>query len=204
MLTWAGERRVLASGEDLLAPSFDRFDWVWSGTGGTILAAPADGGDPVPVPVVEPGSSTPADASVTGVRVSRDGARVLLTRRVGEETVVSVHGVVRDDDAAPASIGPGVPLAAFDSAVGAVWGDSTTAVTLGSVADEGPLLVRTSTTSGPTLPPLSATAQPVWVAAGDGTAQVFVATSDGRLLTRAATRGWTMLAEDISYPSFPG
>ncbi|WP_454295643.1 LpqB family beta-propeller domain-containing protein [Salana multivorans] len=204
VLTWAGERRVLARGEDLLAPSFDRFDWVWSGTGGQVLAAPSDGGDPVPVPVVEPGSSTPADSSVIGVRVSRDGARVLLTRRVGEETVVSVHGVVRDDDAAPASIGPGVPLAAFDSAVGAVWGDSTTAVTLGSVAEEGPVLVRTSTTSGPTLPPLSATAQPVWVAAGDGTAQVFVATSDGRLLTRAATRGWTMLAEDISYPSFPG
>jgi len=204
-----GEQRVLAQGGDLLAPSFDRFGWVWSGTADGVFAVRASDGERVDV-AVGPDEADEADGSlgaalgpVLGVRVSRDGARVLVTRREGDDVVVSVHGIVRGRDDAPVSIGDGVALAAFDDVLGAVWADSTVAVTLGTSAGDGPLLARTTTVSGPTSS-LSATAQPVWVAAGDGVSQVFVATGDGRLLARAATRGWSPLAEDMAYPSFPG
>ncbi|WP_432544434.1 LpqB family beta-propeller domain-containing protein [Kineococcus sp. SYSU DK002] len=187
----------------LLPPAVDRFGWLWTAAAAT--------GEPLVVPVAAP--ATPAGlvepppggfgGTLTGLRVSRDGARVLVVvRDAGGGWHVRVHGVVRDGQGRPLRLGE----ASADLAPGA--GEVLDAAWL--VEDRFALLVRRP--DGSTVPVLAEVSGPsaplppvpgaVSVAGGWSDRDLVVGTADGKLLTRSGA-DWIVVADGRD-PSYPG
>ncbi|WP_432514820.1 LpqB family beta-propeller domain-containing protein [Kineococcus sp. SYSU DK001] len=191
----------------LLPPAVDRFGWLWTAATAT--------GQPLVVPVGAP--ATPAEVveppaggfggTLTGLRVSRDGARVLVVVRGDDGSGaggwhVRVHGVVRDGAGRPLRLGePGADLApGAGEVLDAAW----------LVEDRFALLVRRA--DGSTVPvlaevsgpsaPLPAVPGAVSVAGGWSDRDLVVGTADGRLLTRSGA-DWIVVADGRD-PSYPG
>src|SRR5690606_16406565 len=107
--TDGGEPEELMTGQNLLAASIDRFNWVWTG----------DERVPGQVVVVRGGAEPTvleadwlADRAVRALRVARDGSRVAVISTSAESPGVSVDvaAVVRDADGAPQRLGDPVRI----------------------------------------------------------------------------------------------
>lgn len=190
----------LLLGTDLLPPTRDRFGYTWSGerrSPGDFAAIGEEGAKvSVPAPFL-------AGLTVTSIRVSRDGARVIMMVSSESGDEVRLGAVVRDDDGVPVRIDQG-PLVASNMAVGmgVVWTDAVTIAVLGSQDSDGAASVRLVTVTGASTN-VSSISQAAWIAAGQGPRNLFLATSDGRLMANVSLR-WEEIATGLSDPAFPG
>ncbi|WP_167587732.1 LpqB family beta-propeller domain-containing protein [Kineococcus rubinsiae] len=196
---------ALRSDVPLSPPSVDRDGWVWT-------VAAASGAVPRIVPSGDPAAPAqavdlPADGvggTVRLLRVSRDGARVVLVVEAPDgSTHVRVHGVVRGAGARPLRLTAGSPELVPGTAdvLDASWLEDDRLVLLARPAagdDPVPLVTQTS---GP-VDALPAVPGGVSVAAGWSERDVVVGTRDGRLLTRSGAE-WVVFADGRD-PAYPG
>ncbi|MFC3687794.1 LpqB family beta-propeller domain-containing protein [Aquipuribacter hungaricus] len=203
----------LVSGRgELLAPSFDPpgLPWVWTvsaGTAGsgevpTVLAATAGDGAAPATELVEARFLVPGD-EVRAVRVSRDGARVLLVVSHGDGSVdVEVRGVRRDAAGRPLSLSEAAftVAAPLSDAVDAGWVTDEQVVVLGREGEEavGPVVSQV----GGTTEALAPTPGAVSVSAGSSARSIVVGTADGTVLRRSGAL-WLDGPAGVS-PVYPG
>lgn len=197
------EQRTLLTGRALVAPSVDRYAWVWTARAdrrGTLDAVRQDGA------VVEVPVDWLAERRVEALRVSRDGTRVAVVSSGPEGVSLDVAGVRRDDAGTPVTIGP--PLragAAVTPGSSVVWvDDATLGVLAQDEAGATPYLVPVSGSSTP----LPAVADAVALAADRSERTLHVVTSQGDLLrheggTWVAVPGVTGQVR-VTGASFPG
>ena len=187
-------------GTDLLPPTRDRFGYTWSGE----RRSPGD-----LVAIGEPGASVSVPApflagmTVKAIRVSRDGARLvmLVSSESGDE--VRLGAVVRDEEGVPLRIDQG-PVVASNMAtgMGVVWTDAVTIAVLGVQGSDSAASVRLITVTGASTN-VSSISQADSIAAGQGPRNLFLATADGRLMANVSLR-WEEIATGLSDPAFPG
>ena len=191
---------VLVSGTDLLAPSVDRADWVWTGerASGGIFLAVRPGAEPLLIP-----AEAYDGRQVRSVRVSRDGTRVAVVSAADGDVSVDVSAVVREEDGTPRAVGPAMRVgASLIDATEAVWVDEGTLAVLGT---SGALAVPTThlvPLGGPT-EALSIVDGAVGIAAGRSDRALYVVTSEG-VLHRRQNTSWLEVAEGVRAVAFPG
>ena len=202
-----GPLQVAVTAETPLAPpSIDREGWVW--TVPTTLGA-----DPVVVPasaVQTPAAQVelPADGlggAVLRLRVSRDGARVLVvTVDAGGAAHVRVHGVVRDVAGRPLRLTVGSPelVPGAGQVLDASWLLDDQVVLLLRPAGGGDPVPVVSQVSGP-WQDLPAVAGATSVAAGWSQRDIVVGTAVDQLLTRSGA-DWVVVVSDGRDPAYPG
>lgn len=183
---------------DLVAPSADRFGWVWTASGGTVYAV--DGHDPTV-------ALTPkwlSDRQVTAVRVSRDGTRIAVVSTGQDGVSVDVAGVVRDDRGGPQQLSDTTQrvAAALTAADSVVWYDDDQIAVLARSA--GSATVWEVPLGGPSKA-LPDVAGGVSLAGGRTERSLLVATSDGGLLGYSGPT-WTPVSgvSGVRDPSYPG
>lgn len=117
----------------LIAPSLDRFGYIWSvpaSAPGALVVSRSDGSQTAVL------TSWPEASSILSLAVSRDGTRVLALVRVGDESRLLVAGIQRGRDDAPASLGDPQSLAVgAGTAVNSTWVDDLTVATLTTSPD---------------------------------------------------------------------
>ncbi|GAA3213037.1 LpqB family beta-propeller domain-containing protein [Oerskovia jenensis] len=196
----------LLAGEDLLAPSVDRFGGVWSGPrvqAGTLQVVRADlaeAGDPVTVE-----APWLAGRTVQSIRVAHDGARIAVVSSDGTSTRVEVAGIVRDEKDVPTGLSEPFRVGApITSASQVVWADETTLAVLGTDDTEAAPTVHLVLVGGETTR-LSPVAGATAISAGDGDRTVQVLTQDGTLFGRSRSGAvWEKRIEGVALPTFPG
>ena len=190
----------LLTGSDLLPPTRDRFGFTWSGerqSAGGFIAVGSDGSAN---PVV---AASLAGLEVNAIRVSRDGARLVMVVRGVSGDEVRLAAVVRDDDGVPLRVEPGPVVASNMSAgMGVVWTDGVTIAVLGAQASDSAAGVKLITVTGPSTN-VSSISQADSIAAGQGPRTLFLATADGRLMANVSLR-WEEIGTGLSDPAFPG
>lgn len=191
---------VLYEEDRLVPPSIDRHGWIWTASvrnGGTATVVTGDG---VVGSVAAPWL---ADREVTHLRVSADGARVVVVSRQADATRIELAAVIRDRTGMPLILGE--PLR-FGEALANVsdvsWVDQSTVAVLGSVLSEPADRVYLLTLGG-TTQALPLVEDAVAVAANRNARSLVVATADGRLYVRNGI-GWREAAESVSDPAFSG
>ena len=202
-----GSPLELVSGRgELVAPSFDPspLAWVWT------VAAGSPGTAQVPTVLAATTSAEEVEArwllpgdEVRSLRVSRDGARVLVVVAHLDGSVdVEVRGIRRDAGGQPLSLSQAAFAVApeLSDAVDASWVADDQVVVLGRVGEEAmrPVLSRV----GGTTDPLAPTPGAVSVSAGSGVRSIVVGTADGTVLRRSGSL-WLDGPRGVS-PMFPG
>lgn len=192
----------LLTGTDLLAPSIDRFGWVWTGERQAAdgLLAVSTGGDQVAVTV-----DWLAGRTLESVRVSHEGARVVVVSSMAGASYVDVAAVVRDESGVPQRLSESVTIGAgVQDASQVVWVDESTVAVLAAGASEGVSTVNVVPLAGRT-EALSGGDAATTIAAGRGLRSIYVATATGDLLSRASTGAtWSTIATGVRLPTFPG
>ncbi|MGI4893834.1 MAG: LpqB family beta-propeller domain-containing protein [Janthinobacterium lividum] len=189
----------------LVPPSIDREGWVWSvstTSGADPLVVPADAVETPPAQVALPADGL--SGSVLRLRVSRDGARLLVvTVDAAGITHVRVHGIVRGVGGKPLRLTAGSPeLVPGDGQVlDASWLRGDQIVVLERPAGDGDPVPVVSALSGPAQQ-LPAVAGAESIAAGWNERGIVVGTGAGRLLTRSGA-DWLAVADGRD-PAYPG
>jgi len=128
------ELTVAYEGDLLVAPTFDRHEWLWTASTDNpeVLVAVSPEGDPVELQTREMSGRT-----LQAMSVSRDGARIALLSRAGGQQIVEVASVVRSPDGSPLSVSQAVPVGAdIGPAAEVIWVDETTVAVLGANGEE--------------------------------------------------------------------
>ena len=182
----------------LVAPSVDRFGWIWTASAGTVLAVDREGATvTVPAPWL-------ADRQVKALRVSRDGTRVAVVSSGQDGVAIDVAAVARDDTGGPQQLSDSTLRvgAALTAADAVVWIDDAQLAVLG--IDAGSATVSEVPVGGPSKP-LPDVAGAVSLAGGRTERSLLVARDDGTLL-RYNGPTWTQVpgVSGVRDPSYPG
>lgn len=185
----------------LVGPSYDVDGWVWTGEAGNdgrLLTVDPRSGEELAVEAPEL-----AGATLLGIRVSREGAR--LAYAVERDGVASVYvaAIERDLDQRPVRIASGHAIGASVAEVfDLVWVDGERVALLGSRQGSDTTTVVLVTLGGRTvsLPAVTGAAE---IASGDGDRELYVATTSGDLYGRSGN-GWRVVATDVRDPVFAG
>ncbi|MBO0897814.1 LpqB family beta-propeller domain-containing protein [Arthrobacter sunyaminii] len=205
------EVRKAADGASLTAPSIDPEKWTWTasnaGTAARILALPP-GGDAdqiltLSVPWLD-------EATISELRISRDGARALLVTNSGGSSHVLVAGVVRDAGGVPKTLttplelavttesGSGIP--ATQPVDRAKW-VSEDAIAVLKTSAEGqvtPLILRL----GADPEPLAGLTGITGLSVGKGEQEIYVQTQAA--MYKRMGNSWYEVGEGLLDPAFPG
>lgn len=196
--TAEAESMLLVHGTGLVGPSYDRHGWIWTGSGpndGELLLAHPDGR------TMELEVDALVDTDLIALRLSRDGARLVLIYEADAVLSVEVFAVVRDDAGTPEGIGEGNRLAPqLLSASDVVWVDEQTLAVLGTSGNSETVHM---VTVGGRVDPLPAVVDAVAIASARGDRELYVVTEDGSLYGRSGL-GWRLVAGGIAAPAFPG
>jgi len=191
----------LLTGSRLIAPSIDRYSWVWTGeavAAGSLTTVRADG---TTAPV-------PADwlngLNIRSMSVSRDGARIAVVHSgVDGRVVVDVAAIVRDENGRPQRLGDQFEVAAsVEDPVEVAWSDEATLAVLGRRGPDKAFVVNRVPVGGPTSS-LPLVKDAVSLAAGLGDRALYVADADGVLFARQGAT-WVEVADGVIDPRFPG
>ncbi|WP_069387481.1 LpqB family beta-propeller domain-containing protein [Cellulosimicrobium cellulans] len=195
------EPATLLTGEDLLAPSVDRFGLVWSGPqvqDGTLQVTDVEG------TVTEVAAPWLDDRTVMSLRVAPDGARIAVVSATATGVHVHVAGIVRGEDDRPTELSDpvrvGQPLVA---ATQVVWVDRALLGVLGRSEGDSDPVVHLVPVGGPTRK-ASPLEDAVSLAAGTGIGTMLVGTSDGSLYSAGSSSLWTRVATEVRLPTYPG
>ncbi len=192
----------ILTGTELIAPTTDRYDWVWSGEATTAGTLTAIGPDDSPVAVA---ADWLAGLSIRSMSISRDGARIAIvhTGTTDGRVVIDVAAVIRDETGRPQRLGDQFQVgASVEQATEVAWSDEATLAVLGRRGSVNALVVNKVPVGGPTtsLPLVDGT---VALAAGLGDRALYVADADGVLFSRQGAT-WVSVAEGVVDPTFPG
>lgn len=191
-----GTTAVLWEAANPMAPSQDRFGWIWTGEVGAPIAVRTDG------TLTALDVSAFGDGAISQVRISADGARAVLLRQDVASQWLQVAAVVRDEFGTPTALVPGPNLVAFAGGSDVAWLDQATVALLGTSEAQGSPSVRVIPVGGPAST-VAASSLAVSIATGDQAGDLYVGTSDGRLLVRVSLR-WEEVATGVSDPAFAG
>src|SRR5690606_19410460 len=178
---------VVVSGDSLVAPSYDRFGWLW--TAHTVN----DGRLSVVDPAARATSLEVAwlgGREVQALKVSRDGSRIAVLSTVGGVQALDLAGVVRDSDGVPISVSAPLQVGAdVASARALTWVDELTVAVLGSSEPgQTPSLYLVQVGGRTTV--VTAVTDAVDVSARYGDRSMVLSTRDGAVHVRT-TAGWT-------------
>jgi len=187
--------QTLVTGDELVAPSVDRFGWSWtaSRTGGIVAARIGDDN-------VDVGAEWLDGRIVRALRVSPDATRIAVVSLGGDGYSVDVAGIDRDESGTPQQLGEPVQVgASLTEATAVVWVGGTT---LGVVGRSGASTALHMVQVGGTTEALPEVADLAAVAGG---ATVYVGTSTGEL-RRLSGPTWVTVSgvQDASYPYYAG
>lgn len=196
---------ALHTGTTLVAPSVDRYGWVWTGEAastGALTAVTVAGR------VVDVQADWLDGRTVRSARVSRDGARIAVvsTDPAGRGAVVEVAGVVRDENGVPQRLSAETVRvgSALEDVAEVAWNDEGTLAVLGtSASTSAPTpTMNLVPLGGPTqvLPMVRGT---VGIASGRGERGLYLSIDDGALYSRQGA-SWVVAATDVRDPVFPG
>ncbi|WP_372697914.1 LpqB family beta-propeller domain-containing protein [Arthrobacter sp. JSM 101049] len=127
----SGVARVAVTGKNLLQPSIDVHGWTWTvGNDGRtrIRATPADTEKDGPSRLVNAGWM--AQAKVTSLRVSPDGARALVVATIDGDAGVYVTGIIRDSEGVPRGFTNPLRLEASVPVAVGVWNSSDSVIVM--------------------------------------------------------------------------
>lgn len=207
IISWVGEGRLVTVDRSSkhrqsveLAqgawPSVDRFGWTWSvdRSGAFVLIQPEG--------MISALSGKHLVEGLTSVRISPDGSRALMMRRLGEDTGAWLGTVERDADGTPlgvVSVAP-IPRLSFDIR-DISWASSTSVVALqGAPGEDAVVVVVPLGGFSQSMPaPLGAH----FVTAGSSPASVFVVDDKGGVWLRVNTT-WQPVEVSVEGVRFPG
>ncbi|MCA5894638.1 LpqB family beta-propeller domain-containing protein [Isoptericola sp. NEAU-Y5] len=194
---------VLMSGTNLVAPSVDRFDAVWSAQGDELLVALASG-QVQPVDV-----SWLADRAVLSVRVSPEGARIAVVSSGTGGRSVHVAGIQRDADGVPTGLSDPVQVGApVSQAALASWQEGAVLAILGMNNDGDRILslagVGGQAGTGGQTRTVTGVTGPRWVTSSVGTGAMLVLDGDGTLYSRQTSSLWPVVSEGVTAVAYPG
>lgn len=189
---------VLAQFPDLVAPSYDRHGWVWTGpaanTGELLVVRATEEVRPVSAELL-------ADAELLDARVSRDGTRLAVIVRIEGVVSVEVHAVIRDEAGVPVRLSQGVRLVRqLREASTLVWVDEQHLAVLGVSGTTNSVHL---TPIGGLTQQLPTVPEAVDIASARGAREMYASTEEGHLYARSGL-GWRMVGEGIALPTFPG
>lgn len=182
----------------LVAPSVDRYGWVWTASDSQVYAVDRDG---LSVPVAAPWL---VDRDVEAVRVSRDGTRIAIVSSGPDGDAIDVAGIARDDVNGPQQLSEPAPRvgAKLTEADSVVWIDDAKLAVLARGTGTARVWVIPVGGESTTLPePPGAVA----LAGGRAERSLLVVTEDGGLL-RYDDPTWVPVAgvAGVRDPSYPG
>lgn len=198
-----GEEPIpLITGKELVAPSIDRFGWVWSGESESpteLRAVTLDGAE------VQVTANWLADRSIIDIKISHDGARIAIISAVGEQSQMEVAAVIRDGSNVPQALSAPVTVgAALGEATLMQWLDESTLAVVGHSATSDLDSLFTVMVGGRS-EMISNVTGAVSMGAGRGLRSLFIGTSTGEILSRTSTgASWSTVLEDAFFPTFPG
>ncbi len=191
---------TLYTGEDLVAPSYDLFDWVWTTSRiseGTLVAASAAASPR------EISATWLAGMTVRAVRVSPGGDRVaIVTSEEGVDSL-NVAVVLRDISGAPYALSDPLEIAPTLNVVHDVtWVDQTTIGALAATSASASAVLHLVSVGGPTRArPLLAAAESLSSARSERS--IVMVTDEGALFERTGS-GWRSLASGVRDPAYSG
>lgn len=194
---------TLFEGQDLAAPSVDRFGVTWTSSAAGKLRVAAEGLDEV---TLEP--EWLSGRTVISVSVAPEGARVAIVSEAPSGRHVQVAGIVRDENGMPTALAPPISVAAsIDGIMDARW-SGITALTLLTRDDEGLSGVWTAGVGGlagttGSSGRLSGLTDVEQLTAGVTGRGVLVVTKGGDL-EHEETGVWQPFAEDVDLVAYPG
>jgi hypothetical protein len=197
---------VILSGNALIAPSVDRFTWVWSGeqrqsleTGELMLSSSYG---TLQTTVVVPWL---AGREVHSLRVSPDGTRVAVVSSANGIAHIEVAGIVRDAMNAPLSLGDPVTVGGQITGANAVaWQDESTLWVIGHTANNEAESLFGVSISGPSevIAPAENTHT---LTAARGPRAVILGSDQGVIRTRGSSgASWSEESLDAWFPTYPG
>lgn len=190
-----GEAVLVDDRAGLAPPSLDPHGVVWS--------VPTE--QPRQILAVGPGgverivaNGLPADARVTALETSRDGARLLIGLRRGSGVALAVAAIIRDDELAPVRLGPLMPLpSGSGQVVDAAWVDATTVAAL-AVDSEGSH-VRVAEIGGVDSGFGDTTSATELTGGDGGPAGIRLLDAEGALLRPSGSGGWRTIGPVASF-----
>jgi len=191
---------TLLTGIRLLAPSVDRFGWIWTGSatvGSPVLAVEADG---TPATVT---ADWLADRTIESIRVSHDGARIAVVSAGQDGVAVDLAAIVRDGSGRPVKLDPPLRIgASLISASSVVWVDEQTVAVLGRITGSTASTVAILPIGGRTrmLPVLDGVSA---LGAGKGERSIYAGTPNGSVYSLQGL-SWRKVVDGISTPEYPG
>jgi hypothetical protein len=197
-----GSARIGAVGERLLPPSMDIHGWTWTvdPTDGTqVYAVPADrerDGE-----VREVAAQWMDRATVSSLRISRDGARAVVVAKIDGEAGVYISGVIRDTDGVPRGFTEPSKLQSTVPVGKAVW-DSATSVIVMEPNNEQPVQAERIPLAGDSelfQPLLGMTG----ISAGPGEQRTVYAETPEGVFSRVSNL-WKKQAGEASFLAYPG
>ncbi|MGO1590580.1 MAG: LpqB family beta-propeller domain-containing protein [Ancrocorticia sp.] len=199
---------VVATGSDLVEPSFDKDGFVWTGDrsnegGLTAFATRFEGPEenatnPVAAPWLE-------GMTVRNIAVSRDGSRIVVVADTGGETAMFSAGIVRNADDAPISLSEPIRVGQRLTGVSSVaWIGPTELVVLGRTSAGSDTSLYSVKVGGPTtrLASLQGT-NTASMTAGRGEQSVVILTDTGTVMGRSGG-AWRNITTSVDAVAFPG
>lgn len=193
---------ILVEGRELLAPSIDRFGWIWT-------VSNEDEEEPELIAVQSTGERVSvtapwiAEGAVLALRISRDGSRAGLIREVAGEAVVEVVAVQRDPDGRPGQLAePSTVAQRLEDPSDLAWVGPTTLAVLATSDLEPSRAVHTVPLGAPhgALPVVEGAAR---ITAGRGDTSLLVTTEGGTIFERNGAT-WRAAHVGLEDPALPG
>lgn len=193
---------LLATGTDLIGPSIDVNNWVWSGEinnpGALQAYQPATG---VQVSV---GASWLQGVSIVSMAVSREGSRIVFACDVGGEIQVQVASISRDSFGTPTHLNEPIQVGQrLASVTDLSWIGPTDLVVLGVTAAGSDAGLYKVPLGGPTERLASPSSPVTAITSGRDEQSIAGLTETGFAIGRSGG-AWRSLASDITAVAYPG
>lgn len=188
---------TLLEGDTIGTPSIDIYDWIWAGSGDTIIAFTAEG-DRVPL-----SASWLDGGTVDSIHVSREGARAVVVWHNETNTYITTTAIIRDGNGEPVALDGALELGAgVDEVLDVAWIDETTVAALATLPGGSNPGIYAVPIGGP-ITPITEVNGATSITAGSGQGSLVLATENGQILERSGG-GWRLLLTDGSSPALPG
>lgn len=193
MVRPAANASMLDGRPGLIAPSLDRYNYVWSVPGKALAELLAFTPEGTPSKISVPWSST----SVSAIEVSHDGTRVAILFSDSAGVKLVVASVIRGENGVPLRLGGSVTLPLPPGApLDIAWADDITVAAISSSG--GTSLIYANVIGGRSqILPSFTSGNAVSMAGGNSLNQLRVLSSDGRLYTLRNTSSWSLASTGI-------
>ncbi len=197
-----GSSTQILVGRDLIAPSFDRFGWVWTAErNGSDLLAVRPSGELARIKV-----SFVNNKDIRAIRLSPDGSRLIVLSHSKGQSHLDIVGIARDGENKPTKLTSNVTLkiaTGFNKIEDVSWAGSQDLAMLAARTADEPVQPYIQKVGGNS-EALGTVSEGVSITAGGDTSSVRVGTRNGELFTYTSGSWQRLLDSDIRDPAYPG